>query len=478
MSISKPTVVRYMPDVNIKFTAKGLKPYTKLYAFFGNRDVTNKIVVNAPSNNNQFITTDLITDIEGTISGTFAYKESELKFINGTYDFILTDSPDNSAANRTTFAISKFTSTGRVNYISDGTIRTRGAATSLNISTTETTYVNQPVYVESENITGSSVVSNIDVLDFLFMYGFGQKPSAEDKILAYELFTTQGVSWNDFLSAKAIDVNLGTETNGLEMWNTDGTPRTHPVLTYVDRTVVPLVVGDGETPGDLAIKLDQNAKYEYGHWDWFWLNKTQGVANDHNWLFWPATLYQAYYHPSRPGWTTQYVPYYDFVNYSCINSSGRKVYDRMLRFVNTFITREINDKNGIDGYLGYLAREYNYTAVSTNNNNIPIGNPKLPTVISVNDPELIHESVAFITTIYNNTFKDALTFTYEGVNYMNGDSCLQHGEWDLLTLDLNTQGQDAYNPTFDTSNPPTPIPDDRVVGTPPADNTVVVDGGN
>ena len=44
-----PTIVRYMPDVNIKFNVKGMKPFTKLYAFFGNRDVTNKIVVNSPS---------------------------------------------------------------------------------------------------------------------------------------------------------------------------------------------------------------------------------------------------------------------------------------------------------------------------------------------------------------------------------------------------------------------------------------------
>jgi hypothetical protein len=47
---------------------------------------------------------------------------------------------------------------------------------------------------------------------------------------------------------------------------------------------------------------------------------------------------------------------------------------------------------------------------------------------------------------------------------MNGDSCLQHGEWDLLTVPLNKQGEDAYNPSFDSSNPPTPATDYRIVG--------------
>ena len=47
---------------------------------------------------------------------------------------------------------------------------------------------------------------------------------------------------------------------------------------------------------------------------------------------------------------------------------------------------------------------------------------------------------------------------------MNGDSCLQHGEWDLLTVPLNKQGEDAYNPSFDSSNPPTIEADNRVVG--------------
>ena len=457
-----PTIVRYMPDVNIKFNVKGMKPFTKLYAFFGNRDVTNKIVVNSPSNNNQFITTDLITDIEGSVSGTFAYKEAELKFISGIYDFVLTDSPDNSATNRTTFAMSRFSSAGKVIYGDDGTMRTRGTLSGLNLSTSDTTYVNQPVYIESENVSGTSVVSNIDVIDFLFMYGFGQKPSAEDKLTAYNLFTTEGVNWDNFLAASSINVNTGSATTGVEMWNSDGTPRIHPILTYVDRSTVPLVVGDGETPGDLGTKFNENATYAFGKWDWFWLNKTQGSTNDHNWLFWPATMYQAYFHPTRPGWSSTYIPYYSSVNYSCINADGRKVFDRITRFVNTFITREINDKNGIDGYLGYLAREYNYTAVNTNNTNIPIGNPKLPDTISVKDPDT--GSYVNISTVYKNTYRDQLYFTYEGVSYMNGDSCLQHGEWDLLTVPLNKQGEDAYNPSFDSSNPPTPATDYRIVG--------------
>jgi hypothetical protein len=463
-TVEAPTIVKYMPDVNIKFMAKGMKPYTKLYAFFGNRDVTGKIVVNSPSNNNQFITTDLITDIEGSISGTFSYKESELKFVSGVYDFVLTDSPDNGVSNRSTFAMAKFSSIGKVLYDKDGTVRTRDSLSGLNISATDSTYANQPLIVEKTNTPGASIVSNIDVVDFFFMYGFGQKPSAEDKLLAYKLFTTNGVDWSSFTGASSANAQTGAATTGVEMWNSDGTPRVHPILTYVDRSDSPIVVADNETPSDFGTRYFQNADYNYGKWDWFWLNKTQGTANDHNWLFWPATLYQAYYHPTRPNWTSQFIPYYNHVVYSTINSDGRKVWDRIKTFVDTFITREINDKNGIDGYLGYLAREYNYTAVNTNSTNVPIGNPKLPLVISTKDIDS-GETVG-ISTVYSPIYSDQQYFTYDGVYYFNGDYCLQYGEWDVLVTNMNKNGSDAYNPTFDSTSAPTPEVNNRLVGTP------------
>lgn len=129
------TIIPKMRDVNIKFTVNGMRPNTRLYAFFENENVTNycrpvpkananiQVVLNEISNNSG--NTIITTDSSGSAIGEFAYSSSILNINTGRKVFRLTNSPTNNRLVEDTFAESVFVSDGILREISNELIATR-----------------------------------------------------------------------------------------------------------------------------------------------------------------------------------------------------------------------------------------------------------------------------------------------------------------------------------------------------------------
>ena len=127
-------VLPKLRDADIGFTVKGMKPNTRLYAFFDDVDVTrftrisferaNVIAtINGDTVGNVLIFNDLITDQYGSLEGKLGYSSSELKLTAGDKIFRLTDSQTNED-NKTTFAEAIYSGTGQL-VISNKVISTR-----------------------------------------------------------------------------------------------------------------------------------------------------------------------------------------------------------------------------------------------------------------------------------------------------------------------------------------------------------------
>ena len=101
-------VTPYIRSKNIEFTARGLRPSTRVYAFFDNEDVTTFI---KPSGGT--LGGSLFTDAAGTASGEFRIPNtSTLKFRIGAKPFVLTDSSTNSTTDFTTIASATYHTQG------------------------------------------------------------------------------------------------------------------------------------------------------------------------------------------------------------------------------------------------------------------------------------------------------------------------------------------------------------------------------
>lgn len=117
-------VLPKMRDVTISFNVKGMKPNTKLYAFFDDIDVTKytKISFNranviatltSDSVYNVLTTADLVTDQFGSLDGAFNYSSSDLNLVTGDKVFRLTDSAFNDDG-KSTVADAVFSATGQL----------------------------------------------------------------------------------------------------------------------------------------------------------------------------------------------------------------------------------------------------------------------------------------------------------------------------------------------------------------------------
>jgi len=151
--IKNVSVIPKMRSVDISFTARGMRPNTRLYAFFDEINVTNFCrlntanVVQAISSINANVTTEadisnnidlflnlsnaivetrvtpLSTDQTGSISGVFSYQSSSLNFSTGKKLFRLTNSVDNNREIEGTFAEQYFFSDGLQREIADEILR-------------------------------------------------------------------------------------------------------------------------------------------------------------------------------------------------------------------------------------------------------------------------------------------------------------------------------------------------------------------
>jgi hypothetical protein len=111
--VTDASLIPYMRPNLVRFTAVGMKPNTKLFAFFDSEDVSDYIT----PTNSSFVATgvegsSLISGTDGIAYGLFRISNSSaLRFTVGTKKFTLTDSIDNST-DPTTLAEADYTSQG------------------------------------------------------------------------------------------------------------------------------------------------------------------------------------------------------------------------------------------------------------------------------------------------------------------------------------------------------------------------------
>ncbi|MCK5020030.1 MAG: DUF4815 domain-containing protein [Candidatus Peribacteraceae bacterium] len=108
-------LIPWMRSIDIDFNARGMRPYTTVYPFFNNDNVTVNVKPLAGSYGDT-----IITDKAGEVNGTFTVPTSEAdRFRTGTNSFRLVDSTDNS------FDITDITTSAQANHTSRGILDTR-----------------------------------------------------------------------------------------------------------------------------------------------------------------------------------------------------------------------------------------------------------------------------------------------------------------------------------------------------------------
>lgn len=172
--ISK-VVIPKMRSISIDFAASGLKPNTKLRAFFDNFDVTSfckgkytstgvlmsdstqPLMANDILNASVTNSGNLFTDVNGTIEGTFNYQSSYFNLNTGEKVFSLTDSPTNSNDSETIASVI-FKSSGERRQIRNEVVSTR-----YTYETQETVYENRFAGGGGESNTVNTVSVIVDV---------------------------------------------------------------------------------------------------------------------------------------------------------------------------------------------------------------------------------------------------------------------------------------------------------------------------
>lgn len=129
------TVIPKMRNVSINFTGTGMKPNTKVQAYFENYKVTDFVTGTYASGNAAFQANsflggyisnkgNIFTDAAGVVSGTFNYDASHFNFPTGDKLFRLTDSPTNGTDSETA-AEAKFSTSGQLKTLQNQIISTR-----------------------------------------------------------------------------------------------------------------------------------------------------------------------------------------------------------------------------------------------------------------------------------------------------------------------------------------------------------------
>jgi hypothetical protein len=150
------TVIPKMRDVVITFNAEGMKPNTRLYAYFNAINVTPYLCRDVnntgldPDNEDYLLdiynalentANPILTDLSGNASGTFSYTADILNLNTGVHTFRLTDSSTNTIADQETFAEAIFNSSGELRSIANEIISTRNAKLDSTVVTQQRTQV-------------------------------------------------------------------------------------------------------------------------------------------------------------------------------------------------------------------------------------------------------------------------------------------------------------------------------------------------
>lgn len=122
-STLKTELIPFMRSVDITFSASGLRPFTRVYPWFSNKDVSPYC---KPVSGN--FGAALVTDASGAFTGVFRVPNTDaMRFSTGVGSFVLVDNATNpdDTINRTTFATVKFESGGQLVTKQKTTVQTR-----------------------------------------------------------------------------------------------------------------------------------------------------------------------------------------------------------------------------------------------------------------------------------------------------------------------------------------------------------------
>lgn len=193
-------VIPKMRSVTINFNAKGLKPNTKLQAYFNDYRVTDYCVGDYTGNTTDLANAvlsgfvinrgNIITNYKGEVSGSFFYDQSYFKFSTGEKVFRLTDSPINGNDNETA-AEGRFNSSGELVTLRNEIVSTRnGYVASETVFDRRNVY--EPVVVDYYDPGPVEPVPAPDpglgYADLIYGYAFGRSPDRSSA----ERFTAEG----------------------------------------------------------------------------------------------------------------------------------------------------------------------------------------------------------------------------------------------------------------------------------------------
>jgi hypothetical protein len=235
------TVIPKMRDVIITFNAEGMKPNTRLFAYFNDVNVTNFLLqplktlsptdVNWAANSliaAASIGQPIVTDKTGNATGTFSYVANTFNFNTGKHIFRLTDSASNTVGDQETFAQAEFNSSGELRSIANEIISTRNATLDSTVVTQERTVVTTPAVVTNDTSyvdpgptvpTTKTITTTLSIVETWYVAGIGRtgepggvaywnnrldstSSPAEVKALAIE-FAAAAISNNDIAGGLA-----------------------------------------------------------------------------------------------------------------------------------------------------------------------------------------------------------------------------------------------------------------------------------
>ena len=193
-------VIPKMRNKVITFNAEGMKPNTRLFAYFNDVNITNYLLrplealsptdVNWAANSliaAASIGQSIITDATGNANGTFSYVADTFNFNTGKHIFRLTDSASNTVGDQETFAQAEFNSSGELRSIANEIICTRNATLNSTVVTQERTVVTTPAVVTNNSSyndpgptvpTTKTITTTLTAVETWYAVGLGRTGDA------------------------------------------------------------------------------------------------------------------------------------------------------------------------------------------------------------------------------------------------------------------------------------------------------------
>lgn len=226
------SIIPKMRDAVINFTAEGMKPNTRLYAYFNDVNVTPYVLGKlAPAANATVAfaltgdtTQPIKTDAAGNAAGKFSYTASMFNFNTGTFTFKLSDSIGNLTGDEETYAQTLFTSSGELRNIANEIISTRNAVlTTKEVTDTNTVYVGGYSYDDVDYPPSVPPADrNNGYIGMVYNYAFGRDLDPAGLEYWTSRFEAQGVTAATIQSMQVSGEYIGPGVNGGILASNDG----------------------------------------------------------------------------------------------------------------------------------------------------------------------------------------------------------------------------------------------------------------